>query len=182
MGVLRPDGNGVPGLVPDACGTTTSSERQTPRPGTTPEELLQLAATQLPPRKTWLELEQARQLLGPDPEQLEQLVSQDWHVEDVLSKNCALLQVGRHRPLVKTGRLDGQLEHWLNEDPEQVAQSGWQVVQIPDELKALDGHEDTHLPPDASWLLEHVRQNVELPTHVLQEASQAGLCQISEYR
>jgi hypothetical protein len=150
MGVFKPDGNGAPGLVPEACGTATSSDRHTPRPEMMPEEPLQLAETQLPLRKTWLELEQARQLLGPDPEQLEQLVSQDWHVDEVVSKNCDLLQVGRHRPLVKTGRSDGQLEHWLNEEPEHVAQSGWHVVQIPDELNALDGHEDTHLPPDAS--------------------------------
>jgi hypothetical protein len=150
MGVFRPDGNGVPGLVPEGAGTMTNSERQTPKPVTTLEELLQLAATQLPPRSTWLELEHARQLVGPDPEQLEQLVSHDWHVDDVLSKNCDLLHVGRHRPFVKTGRFGGQLEHWLKEDPEQVAQSGWQLVQMPDELKALDGHEDTHLPLEAS--------------------------------
>jgi len=150
IGVLMPEGNGVPGLVPEGCGTMTKSERQTPRPGTMLVELLQLALTQLPLRNTWLELEQARQLLGPDPEQLEQLLSQDWQVDEVLSKNCDLLQVGRHRPLVKTGRFDGQLEHWLNDDPEHVAQSGWQVVQIPEELKVLDGHEDTHLPVDAS--------------------------------
>jgi len=79
VGVFRPDDNGVGALVPEACGggTITNSERHTPRPETTFEELLQLAATQLPPRKTWLELEQARQLFGPDPEQLEQVSSQD---------------------------------------------------------------------------------------------------------
>lgn len=113
MGESRPviDGNGAAVLVPDGWGTTTRSDRHTPRPGTTLEPLLQVAETQVPPRNTWLEPEQARQLLGPDPVQLEQLESQDWQVDEVLSKNCDLLQVGKHRPLVSTGRFDGQLEH-----------------------------------------------------------------------
>lgn len=81
------DGRGVAELVPDACGTTTRSERQTPRPGMTLDDPLQLAETQLPARRTWVELEHAKQLLGPDPEQLEQLESQVWHEDDVLSKN-----------------------------------------------------------------------------------------------
>lgn len=72
---------------------------------------LQLAAVHDPPRRTWFEFEQARQLEGPAPEQLEQLESQDWHVDEVMSKNCDLLHVGRQRPLVRTGRLGGQLEH-----------------------------------------------------------------------
>ena len=74
--------------VPEGGGTKTRSERQMPRPEMTLEVPLQLAETQVPPRRTWLELEHARQLLGPAPEQLEQLASHDWHVEDVLSKNC----------------------------------------------------------------------------------------------
>lgn len=90
--------------------------------------LLQLAEMQVPPRRTWLELEQARQLLGPVPVQLEQLASQDWHVEEVLSKNWDLLHVGKQRPLVRTGRSAGQLVHWLKKLPEHVAQSGWQVT------------------------------------------------------
>lgn len=40
------------------------------------DDPLQLADTQVPTCKIWLELEQARQLLGPEPEQLEQLLSQ----------------------------------------------------------------------------------------------------------
>lgn len=76
VGVFKPGGNGTPELVPEAGGTATNSERHTPRPVTMLVELLQFAATQAPPRNTWLELEQARQLLGPDPEQLEQLWSQ----------------------------------------------------------------------------------------------------------
>ena len=119
-------GRGVP--VADAGGVTTRSERHMPSPGTTEEEFLQLDAVQVPPRRTWVLLEHARQLLGPEPEQLEQLESQDWHVEDVVSKNWFLLQVGRQRPLVRTGRSAGQLEHWLNALPVQVAQSGWQVT------------------------------------------------------
>ena len=50
-------------------------------------------------------------MLGPEPEQLAQLESQGWHVEDVESKNSDWLQVGRHRPFVRTGKLDEQLEH-----------------------------------------------------------------------
>ena len=73
--------------VPDGVGTTTRSERQIPRPGTMLDELLQLLGTHEPPRRTSLEFEHARQLLGPAPEQLEQLASQDWQDDDVLSKN-----------------------------------------------------------------------------------------------
>lgn len=69
--------------APEAC-TDTSSERHTPRPGTTVVVAvvvvpfpLQLAGTQDPPRRTELELEHARQLLGPELEQLEQLPSHD---------------------------------------------------------------------------------------------------------
>ena len=40
-------------------------------------------------------------MLGPEPEQLEQLVSHDWHADDVLSKNWFLLQVGRQRQRVE---------------------------------------------------------------------------------
>lgn len=163
--------------VPEAVGTTTRSERHTPRPGTTDdvEVPLQLAATHEPARNTCEALEHARQLPGPEPEQLEQLASQDWQVEDVLSKNCVLLHVGKHLPFVRTGRLEEQLEHWEKEGPEQVAQSGWQVVHTPEfeVVKELDGQEETHFPREASWLLEQVRQNVELPAQVVQEESQA---------
>jgi hypothetical protein len=73
------------GMGTDDSETETRSERQTPRPGITLAVAavvvvpfsLQLAATQVPPRRTEVELEHARQLLGPAPEQLEQLLSHD---------------------------------------------------------------------------------------------------------
>jgi hypothetical protein len=69
-------GSGTGTEVPETCGTDTSSERHTPSPGTTAVVFPpQLAATQDPARRTEVELEHARQLLGPDPEQLEQLLS-----------------------------------------------------------------------------------------------------------
>jgi len=134
----------------DEEGTTTSSERHTPRPGTTDVEALQFAETHVPPWRTWSELEHARQSLGSDPEQLEQLASQDWQLEDVVSKNWFSEQVGRQRPLVRTGRLEGQLAHWSNEEPVQVSQSGWQVRHLPEEENELDGQVETHWPSEAS--------------------------------
>jgi hypothetical protein len=154
--------------------TTTRSERQTPSPGTTLVELLQVAAVHAPPRNTWFALVHARQLLGPDPEQLEQLASQGWHVLEVVSKNSTLLHVGRHRPLVSTGRLDGQLAHWVKDGPLHVAQSGWHARHAPDAENVLEGHVLTHFPFNASWLLGQVRQVVGEPEHVLQLASQAS--------
>jgi hypothetical protein len=72
------------GMGTDETETETRSERHTPRPGTTLAVAvvvvpfsLQLDATQLPPRRTEVELEHARQLLGPAAEQLEQLPSHD---------------------------------------------------------------------------------------------------------
>jgi hypothetical protein len=68
----------------DDSDTETGSERHTPRPGTTPAVAvvvvpfsMQLDATQVPPRRTEVKLEHARQLLGPAPEQLEHLLSHD---------------------------------------------------------------------------------------------------------
>lgn len=82
------EGRGGGVLVPDAVGTTTSSDKQTPRPGITLEDPPpQFAETHDPARSTWLELEHAKQLLGPGPEQLEQLESHVWQEDDVLSKN-----------------------------------------------------------------------------------------------
>lgn len=71
----------------------------------------QFAATQEPPRRTWLELAHARQLLGPAPVQLEQLESQAWQEEEVESKYWDLLHVGRQRPFSSTGRSGEQLVH-----------------------------------------------------------------------
>ena len=82
-----------------------------PSPATTLEDDEQLAATHDPAARTCVELEHARQLLGPEPEQLEQLESQDWQVDDVESKNCDWPQVGKHRPFVRTGLFEGQLVH-----------------------------------------------------------------------
>lgn len=165
-------GSGVPDLVLEG-DRTTRSERQSPSPGMTLALPLQLAETQVPPRRTWLELEQARQLLGPAPVQLEQLESQDWHVDDALSKNCVLLQVGKQRPLVRTGRSAEQLEHWLKELPEHVAQSGWHVTHWPEEVKVFEGQDDTHFPLAATWLFAHVKQNVDEPAQEPQDESQA---------
>ncbi|EED78376.1 predicted protein [Postia placenta Mad-698-R] len=176
-GAARPvtEGSGAADVVPEGVVMTVStrSERQTPSPAMTLLEPLQPAATQVPPRRTWLELEHARQALGPAPEQLEQLESQDWQEEDVVSKNCDWAQVGRQRPFVSTGRSELQLEHWLKEPPEHVAQSGWHARHEPEELKVLDGHEETHDPLDASLLLAQVKQKVDDPAQVLQEESQA---------
>ena len=114
-------GKGAPELEE---AVTTRSERHSPRSEMTLLELLHSADTHVPPRRIWLELEHARQFFGPDPEQLEQLESHDWQEDDAVSKNCDCEHVGRQRPLLRTGRSEGQLEHWLKEVPEQVAQSG----------------------------------------------------------
>jgi hypothetical protein len=114
------------------------------------EEPWQFADTQEPVRSTWLELEHARQLLGPGPEQLEQLAWQVWHEEEVWSKYCDRLQVERHLPLERTGRSGGQREHSLNEGPVQLAQSGWHVTQDPDALNVLAGQVLTQFPLEAN--------------------------------
>lgn len=179
--VVRPvmlgRGGDVP--VPDAGGTTTRSDKQAPSPGMTVVFCWQVAATQVPSRKTWLLLEHARQLLGPCPEQDEQLESHVWQDDDVGSKNWDLLQIGRHRPFRRTGREGGQLLHWLNEPPEQVAQSGWQLRQELEEEKVLEGQLETHFPLKASWLEVHVRQNVDEPEQVPQLESQAVQVKLS---
>lgn len=110
----------------------------------------QFAAWHDPLRRTWVELEHERQLLEPCPVQLAQLESHGWQVDETVSKYCDLLHVGKHRPLVRTGLLEGQLVHWLKEPPVQLAQSGWQVKQAPEEEKVFDGQLWTHLPPDAN--------------------------------
>lgn len=110
----------------------------------------------------------ARQLLGPAPAQLEQLASHAWHALEVVSKNCALLHVGRHRPLVRTGRPAGQLAHCENAGPLHVAQSGWQARHVPEAENVLDGQVETHFPLEETWPLGQVRQVVAEPEHVLQ--------------
>jgi hypothetical protein len=59
--------------------------------------------------------------------------------------------------------------------PEQVAQSGWHERQDPEEENVLEGQLETHFPAEASWLLAHVRQNVEDPAHVSQDGLQAKI-------
>lgn len=119
-------------------------------------------------------------MFAPDPEQLEQLESHDWQEDVAVSKNCDCEHVGRQRPLLRTGRSEEQLEHWLNKVPEQVAQSGWQARHVPEELIVPEGQEDTQVPLDASWLFEHDRQKSADPAHVLQDESQAVICLVSK--
>ncbi|TFY66625.1 hypothetical protein EVG20_g4460 [Dentipellis fragilis] len=151
-GAVRPvmEGSGGSGAVPEACGTATRSERQMPRPEMVFDVPLQLAWVQVPDLSVWLGEEHERQLDAPGPEQLAQELSHDWQDEDVVSKNWFFEHVGRQRPLVSTGRFGGQLAHWLKDVPEQVAQSGWQAMQEPEEVKVFEGQEVTHLPPEAS--------------------------------
>lgn len=46
-------------------------------------------------------------------------------------------------------------------------------MHTPEELKEFDGHEETHLPLEASWLLEHVKQKVDVPAQLLHDESHA---------
>jgi hypothetical protein len=78
-------GSGAAVPVPEGV-ERTNSERQTPRPGTTLELDWQFAATHVPLRRTSVELEHARQLFDPGPEQLEQPESHALHEEEVVSK------------------------------------------------------------------------------------------------
>jgi hypothetical protein len=84
--------------------------------------------------------------------------------------------VGTQRPaVVRMGKLGGQLLHWLKPGPEQVAQSGWQEVQVPFEEfeNELVGQEETHCPLKADWPEEQVRQKLGLPTQVAHPLVQA---------
>jgi hypothetical protein len=76
--------------------------------------------------------------------------------------------------LLRTGRSAGQLEHWLKLVPVQEAQSEWHAMHAPEDEKVLEGHELTHLPPDANWPPAQVRQNVEDPKHDPHDESQAS--------
>jgi hypothetical protein len=167
-------------LVPLGLGTTTNSDKHTPKPGTTLVEPSQLAETHWPWRSTLVELEHARQLLDPGPEQLEQVESQDWHVPLELSKYWVFVQVGRQRPLTSTGRLGGQVVHWLKAPPEQDEQSGWQVTQLPEEEKVEEGHEETQRPLEASWLFRHETQKLAEPEQVPHDESQAKISQLGD--
>jgi len=72
VGEFNPVTLGKGGAAGSVVLVTTSSDRQTPRPETT---LSQFAATQVPPFKTFEELEQAKQFEEPASEQLEQVSS-----------------------------------------------------------------------------------------------------------
>ena len=173
-------GTGADEFVED--GTRTNSERQMPNPGITSEDPLQFADTQDPARNTWVELEHAKQWLGPEAEQLEQLESQAWHDEVVWSKNWDLLHVGRQRPDMRTGRLGGHVEHWLKDGPEQLAQSGWHLLQAPEEVKVPVGQVETHWPEEASWLDVQVRQKSAEPRQVPQDDEHAIQLYVSRHQ
>lgn len=184
--IVGKGGRGSPSSVVVSLGMTTRELRQIPRPGTTEDPLEQLASTHCPPRTTWLGLWQDRQEEGEGPVQLPQLPSQDLHSLLWASKNWFLLHVGRHRPDVdpegaeRTGREIEQVVHWEKEEPEQVAQSGWQGVQVlrggvvlEDEEKEEEGQDWTHWPLEAKREPEQDVQNVEEPEQVAQDESQA---------
>lgn len=97
----------------------------------------------------------------------------------VLSKNWFCEQVGKHRPLDKTGREEGQVRHWEKEDPEHVAQSGWHEPQVPPDENVPPGQLETHLPLDACWFEGQLRQNVLDPEQVLHDESQAVQVKLS---
>ena len=62
----------------------------------------------------------------------------------------------------------------MKEEPEQDAQSGWQVRQErpPEGEKVPEGQVETHCPLEASWEEdEQVRQKLDAPIHVPQEES-----------
>ena len=46
-------------------------------------------------------------------------------------------------------------------------------MHTPEELNEFEGHEETHFPPEASWLLEHVKQKVDDPAQLLHDESHA---------
>jgi hypothetical protein len=129
----------------------------------------------LPDRNTSPDV-QPKHWSGPDAEQASQLLSQLVQPLEVLSKNSPLAHVGRHLPSLSTGLLDGHDVHWLNCEPEQVAQSPWHVPQkVELEGNVPEGHEETHWPLEASrpGVLQ-VRQKSAESTQVPQEESQAG--------
>lgn len=90
----------------------------------------------------------------------------------MVSKNCFSLQVGKQRPLLKTGLSAGQDWHWLKPLPEQVAQSGWQDTHALLLLENVpEGQEFVQVPSEvtASWPLEQVKQKSAEPAQVPHE-------------
>lgn len=113
-------------VVPDVVeGRKIKESRQTPNPSMTDPPLGHVVATQLPAFNTFPEDEsQLRQPPAPAAEQLEQDPSQVLQVPEAESKNSFCAQVGRHREEVRTGRVDGHVEHCVAAGPEHVRQSG----------------------------------------------------------
>ena len=67
-----------------------------------------------------------------------------------------------------------QLVHLSNPAPEHERQSAWHGKHAPPEANVDDGHVETHVPFEAlNPDCEHVKQNVLLPAHDPQLASQA---------
>lgn len=174
-------------LVSDGL-TAISSEKHAPRGLTTVVRLLLVfpplsqaeeEETQEPERRTRLLLfEHERQLDDPGPVQVPQVPSQVLQALALVSQYSFLEHDGMQRPLLRTGRLGGQVLHWLKEEPEQVAQSGWQERQEPVEglANVFLGQEEaaTHWPLEESWLEdEQVRQKLAAPAQVLQLESHA---------
>lgn len=147
-------------LVSEGLGTVTSSERHTPSGLMTvvtfDEEQASEEGTHDPERRTRsFAFEQDIQLDEPGPEQLPQELSQVLHAFALASQYSFFAHVDMHRPLLRTGRSGGQDVHWLNEDPEQVAQSGWQERQeeVEGDAKVDLGQEEAerHFPLKESW-------------------------------
>jgi hypothetical protein len=112
--------------------------------------------------------------LLPDAEQLEQLGSQDWQVEEMVSKYADLGQYSIHLPLDNTGRLAGHVRH-DDEDRgvEQVAQSEEQGRQVPLVGNEPEGQVWMHFPFEAESGGGHVVHVEEVVWHSEQEESQA---------
>lgn len=105
-------GNGAAVIVPlTASGMATREERHAPSVGTTDVELAHCAGTQDPRWRALLASEQARHDCGPEPVQLEQVLSHVWHAPLVVSKNWFLLHVLRHLPPCRTGLDAGHEAH-----------------------------------------------------------------------
>ena len=94
-----------------ATATATRSERQTPSPGKTLLEDVQLEATQAPDLSIWFGSVHARHALEPGPVHEAHDPSQLLQLDDVVSKNSEREHVGRHRPDERTGRDEEHVLH-----------------------------------------------------------------------
>lgn len=114
-------------------GTKTNVSRHTPRVSMADAPFAQLAGTQVPCLRTFPD-GQLKHWSTPDPAQVEQLLSQLEHPPFpplLLSKKEPFEHARRQRPDVKTGRVEWQVEHWLNAGPVHDAQSAWQGRHCP---------------------------------------------------